>query len=108
MAEDGEEVDLHEGMSVSNDDGEALGTLAALLVEEEEEEAEFLLLKTGNGERLIPFDAVVGVGDGELVLDVASAVLDRYPLVASGSEPTDEDVERAYEVYDETGTQGDE
>jgi sporulation protein YlmC with PRC-barrel domain len=102
MEDEGEEVDLREGMDVSNEDGEALGTLAALLVEEDEEEAEFLLLKTGSGERLVPFDVVVGVGDGALVLDVTTEVLERYPLVKSGSEPSDEEIERAYEVYDET------
>ncbi|HVM44940.1 MAG TPA: PRC-barrel domain-containing protein [Candidatus Thermoplasmatota archaeon] len=100
--DDEEEVDLREGMQVANEDGEALGTLAALLVEEEEDEAEFFLLKSDTGERLIPFDAVLGVGDGALVVDVTRAVLERYPLVQPGQEPSDEDVERAYDVYDET------
>lgn len=99
-----EEVDLREGMQVSNEDGEELGTLSALLVEDEEEEAEFFLLKSGNDERLIPFEAVLGVGDGALVVDVTRDVLPRYPLVKPGAEPTDADVERAYDVYDETGS----
>lgn len=101
---DEEEVDLREGMRIASEEGDELGTLAALLVEEDDEEAEFLLLKTGNDERLIPFDAVLGVGDGALVLDVTRDVLDRYPVIKSGGEPTDADVERAYDVYDETGS----
>lgn len=104
MTDDGEEVDLHEGMQVSNEDGEELGTLSALLLEEDEEDAEFFLLKTGEGadERLIPFEAVLGVGDGALVIDVTSDVLDRYPAVKPGAEPSEEDIDRAYDVYDET------
>lgn len=102
MPDDGEEVDLHEGMQVSNEDGEELGTLSALLLEEDEEDAEFFLLKTGAEERLIPFEAVLGVGDGALVIDVTREVLDRYPLVKPGAEPSDDDIERAYDVYDET------
>lgn len=102
MSDDGEEVDLHEGMQVSNEAGEELGTLSALLLEEDEEDAEFFLLKTGQDERLIPFEAVLGVGDGSLVIDVLQAVLDRYPMVKPGSEPSEEDIERAYDVYDET------
>ena len=104
MTDDGEEVDLHEGMQVSNEEGEELGTLSALLLEEDEEEAEFFLLKTAPGadERLIPFEAVLGVGDGALVIDVTRGVLDRYPAVKPGSEPSDDDIERAYDVYDET------
>lgn len=108
MEDDGEEIDLKEGMQVASEDGRELGTLAALLVEEEEDEAEFLLLKTGNGERLVPFDAVIGVGDGALVLDVTAEVLERYPRVDPGTEPSDDDIERAYEVYDETAQYVDE
>lgn len=100
---DDEEVDLREGMKVANEDGEELGVLAALLVEDEEEDAEFLLLRTETDERLIPFEAVLGVGDGALILDVARDVLAQYPSVKAGSEPTDADVERAYDVYDEHG-----
>lgn len=102
--DDEEEVDLREGMQVANEEGDELGTLAALLVEEDDEEAEFFLLKTGNDERLIPFDAVLGVGDGALVIDVTRDVLERYPVIKNGAEPTDADVERAYDVYDETGS----
>lgn len=97
-----EEVDLREGMPVSNEEGEELGTLAALLVEEDDEEAEFFLLRSGNDERLIPFEAVLGVGDGSLVIDVTRDVLARYPVVKPGGDPTDADIERAYDVYDET------
>lgn len=102
--DDEEEVDLREGMKVASEDGDELGTLAALLVEEDDEEAEFFLVKAGADERLIPFDAVLGVGDGALVIDVTPDVLARYPAVKPGSEPSDADVERAYDVYDETGS----
>lgn len=99
-----EEVDLHEGMPIANEEGEPLGTLAALLVEDEEEDAEFFIIRAGADERLVPFDAVLGVGDGSLVVDIAADVLARYPIVKPGSEPTDSDIERAYDVYDETGS----
>ena len=104
--DDEEEVDLHEGMKVSNEQGDELGTLSALLIEDDEEDAEFFLLKAGADphERLIPFDAVLGVGDGALIIDVTREVLARYPAVKSGGEPTDADIERAYDVYDETAT----
>lgn len=100
--DDEEEVDLHEGMKVSSEEGEELGTLAALLIEDDEEDAEFLLLRSGAEERLIPFEAVLGVGDGALIMDVTKESLARYPIVKSGSDPTDADVERAYEVYEAT------
>jgi len=100
--EDDEEVDLHEGMPVSNEEGEELGTLSALLVEDDEEDAEFFLVKLGSEERLLPFDAVLGVGDGNLIVDVSREVLPRYPLVKSGAEPSDDDIEKAYDVYEET------
>lgn len=102
MDDDGEEVDLREGMQVASEDGEALGTLSALLVEEDEEEAEFIIIKAGAEEHLVPFDAVLGVGDGALILDVTKDVLPRYPAVKPGAEPSDADVEKAYDVYDET------
>lgn len=108
MDGEGDEVDLKEGMGVSNEDGDELGTLSALLIEEDEDEAEFLLLKTPKGERLVPFNAVVGVGDDSLILDVPMEVLDRYPLVAAGGEPTDDDIDRAHEIYEETGSYVDE
>lgn len=104
MDDEEEEVDLREGMPIADEEGAPLGTLAALLVEDDEEEAEFFLIKTGADERLVPFDAVLGVADGALVVDVTTDVLDRYPLVKPGSEPSDGDIERAYDVYDETGS----
>lgn len=104
MDEDGDEIDLKEGMGVSNEDGDELGTLSALLIEEEEEEAEFLILKTATGERLVPFDAVLGVGDGSLILDVPKDVLERYPVVKAGAEPSDDDIDRAHELYEETAS----
>ena len=107
-ADEEEQVELHEGMQVSNEEGDELGVLSALLVEDEEEDAEFFLLKAGASERLIPFDAVLGVGDGALLVDISKAALEQYPSIKPGSEPTDADVERAYEVYDETGAYSDE
>lgn len=101
--DEGELVDLHEGMKVSNEAGDELGTLSALLIPEDEEEAEFLILKGGNAERLVPFEAVLGVGDGVLILDASREALTRYPAVGSNADPTDEDCEKAYDVYDETG-----
>ena len=106
MADDDELVDLHEGMPVTNEDGEALGKLSALLIPEaedgEEEEAEFLIVKAGADERLVPFEAVLGVGDGELILDATLDVMPRYPKVSSNEDPSDEACEKAYEVYEET------
>lgn len=89
-------------MQVSNEEGEELGTLSAMLVEDKDEDAEFFLLKTGNHERLIPFEAVLGIGDGALLVDITKDVLEQYPSIKSGAEPTDADIEKAYDVYDET------
>ncbi|GEM_PF-3887659 len=98
---DDEEVDLHEGMPVTNEAGEKLGTLAALLVAEDEEEAEFLLLKAGNEDRLVPFEAVLGVGDGDLILDVPAEALAQFPQILPNRDPTEAEMDRAYEVFDE-------
>jgi len=100
-AEDGGEVALDEGMPVTNPEGEDLGTLGALLIEEEEEEAEFIILRTGDQERLVPFEAVLGVGDGSLVLDVPAANVERFPVLREGAEPTSAEMELAYKVFDE-------
>lgn len=99
---DEDEVELREGMPVANEAGDKLGVLAALLIAEDEEEAEFLILKAGDDERLVPFEAVLGVGDGELVLDVPANVVTQYPAVTADQEPSDEQMELAYKVYDET------
>lgn len=100
-AGDEDEVALDEGMPVTNQEGEDLGTLGGLLIEEEEEEAEFILLRTGEKERLVPFEAILGVGDGSLVLDVPAANVDRFPLVREGSDPSNAEMEQAYRVFDE-------
>lgn len=104
---DEDEVELREGMPVSNEAGDKLGILAALLIAEDEEEAEFLILKSGDQERLVPFEAVLGVGDGELVLDVPADVVAKYPEIRANEEPTDEQMELAYQVYDETAEYAD-
>lgn len=102
------EVALDEGMPVTNVDGADLGTLGALLIEEDEEEAEFLVLRTGDVERLVPFEAVLGVGDGSLVLDVPEENVTRFPVLREGSEPTSAEMEQAYRVYDEGASEDDE
>lgn len=99
---DDEEIELQEGMPVANEAGDSLGKLSALLIPNEEEEAEFLLLDAQGRERLVPFEAVLGVGDGNLILDVPTAALERYPVIAEGAEPSNTDAETAYRVYDET------
>jgi sporulation protein YlmC with PRC-barrel domain len=105
---DEEQVELKEGMQVSNEDGEELGILSALLVEDDNEDAEFFLLKAGAKEHLIPFDAVLGIGDGALVVDITSEVLGQYPVMAPGSEPSNADIDKAYDVYEETAQYADE
>ena len=96
-----EEVELSEGMPVATEDGEPLGKLAGLLVGEEDEEAEFLLLTHNGADRLVPFDAVLGVGDGNLILDVPLVALDKFPKMRADAEPTDDEIELAYRVYEE-------
>jgi hypothetical protein len=96
-----EDVDLREGMPVTNEAGESLGTLAALLVADDEEEAEFLLLKAGSADRLVPFEAVLGVGDGDLILDVPLAAVEKFPAIKTDAEPTEAEMDRAYDVFDE-------
>lgn len=98
---DEEDVALDEGMPVTNSEGEELGTLGGLLIEEEEDEAEFLLLRTGEAERLVPFEAILGVGDGNLVLDIPLENVARFPLVREGTDPTSAEMEQAYRVFDE-------
>lgn len=106
--EDAGEVELDEGMPVTNAEGEDLGTLGALLIEEDEEEAEFILLRTGDVERLVPFEAVLGVGDGSLVLDVPLENVTRFPVMREGAEPTSAEMEQAYRVFDEGASDNDE
>jgi sporulation protein YlmC with PRC-barrel domain len=108
MEEEGEEVDLREGMPVATEEGASLGKLSALLVAEEEEEAEFLLIEHNGAERLVPFEAVLGVGDGNLVLDVPTPeILAKFPRIRDQADPTDDEMELAYQVYDENALYGD-
>ena len=99
--EDGDEVPLAEGMPAANPDGESLGKLSALLIEEGEEQAEFLLLQSAGADRLVPFDAVLGVDEGTLLLDVPAANLARFPKLKPDAEPTADEMQLAYDVYDE-------
>lgn len=96
-------------MPVATEEGAPLGKLSALLVAEEEEEAEFLLVEHDGAERLVPFEAVLGVGDGALVLDVPTPdILAKFPRIRDQAEPTDDEMELAYQVYDENAVYGDE
>ena len=96
-------------MPVATEDGASLGTLSALLVAEEEDEAEFLLVAHAGAERLVPFEAVLGVGDGSLVLDVPSPeILAKFPLIRAQADPTDDEMELAYQVYDDNAQYADE
>lgn len=109
MDEEGEEVDLREGMPVATEEGASLGKLSALLVAEEEDEAEFLLIDHNGAERLVPFEAVLGVGDGSLVLDVPTPeILAKFPRIRDQADPTDAEMELAYQVYDENAAYADE
>jgi hypothetical protein len=92
---------LAEGMPVRSEDGVPLGRLAALLIEEDEEEAEFFVLEAGGVERLVPYEAILGVDDGALVVDVPVENVGRFPPVKPDAEPSDEEMQLAYEVFDE-------
>lgn len=100
MSDDDVEVDLHEGMPIQTEEGDDLGTLAALLIPEEEEEAEFLLLRRASGDYLVPFEAIAGVGDGAIIMDLPADVIERFPRLAPDQEPTEQQVEAAYDLYD--------
>lgn len=106
--DDGDDVPLSEGMPVVNGRGEKLGVLAALLVEEEDEDAEFLLLGAGGKERLVPFEAILGVEDGSLVLDVPAASVGLFPALAPEAEPTQAQMDLSYEVFDEGASEDEE
>lgn len=106
--DDGDEVPLSEGMPVENEEGAALGKLSALLVEEEDEDAEFLLLGANGADHLVPFEAIRGVDDGTLILDVPAANVSRFPKLKADAEPTQAEMDLAYEVYDEGATDADE
>jgi hypothetical protein len=106
--EDDEEVALAEGMPAASPDGEPLGKLSALLIEEEEEDAEFLLLQAGDADRLIPFEAVLGVDEGTLILNVPAANVARFPKLRPDAEPTAEEMQLAYDVFDEGAADPDE
>lgn len=100
MEDDDVEVDLHEGMPIQTEEGEELGTLAALLIPEEEEEAEFLLLRGAGGDFLVPFEAIVGVGDGAIIMGLPKDAIAKFPRLAPDQEPTEAQVEAAYDLYD--------
>jgi len=107
MAAEGDEVPLSEGMPVENEDGIALGRLSALLVEEDEEQAEFFLLDAKGTERLVPFEAILGVGDGVLIVDIPAENVDRFPKLAKDAEPTDDEMQLAYDVFDSGASDSD-
>lgn len=96
-----EEVELNEGMPVRNEEGEELGSLSGMLIAEDEEEAEFVLVTLGTADRLVPYEAVVGVADGALLLDVPAKAMELFPAMRAEMEPTDDEIDLAYQVYDE-------
>lgn len=98
---DEEEVELSEGMPINSEDGQSLGKLASLLVAEDDDEAEFLIVNAGGADRLVPMDAVLGVDDGALVLDVPTDAMAKFPRIRQDAEPTDAEIELAYRVYEE-------
>ena len=98
------DVELKEGMPVTSEDGQSLGRLASMLVAEgddEDEEAEFLLVESAGQDRLVPMEAVLGVGDGALILDVPATAMGKFPHIRADADPTDDEIEMAYRVYDE-------
>lgn len=100
--EEGEEVELSEGMPVSNEDGESLGKLAGMLIAEGEEEAEFIIVTTSDSvDRLVPFEAVLGVADGAILVDMPGKAMTQFPKVSPEADPTEDEIEFAYHVYDE-------
>lgn len=90
------DLPLEEGMPVESEDGEALGTLASVLVDDETEEVAFFTLATAEGERLVPFEAVLGVEDGTLVLDATKEQVDDLPKARPDRDPTDAEIDLAY------------
>lgn len=112
--DDEEEVALDEGMPVTNEDGESLGTLTAVLIPEGEEDMDdeddserFLLVHAGGADRLVPFESVLGVGDGNLVIDVPAANIGKFPALAAEANPTPAQMEQSYRVFDEGATDPD-
>lgn len=106
-----QEVTLDAGMPVGNEDGEDLGTLASVLVDEDTEEAGFVVVKFANVERLVPFEAVTDVDGGKLILDMDAETLAELPETKSDREPTDAEMEKAYSVlglYEEEGDEEEE
>lgn len=112
--DDEEGVALDEGMPVTNEEGESLGTLAAVLIPEGEEEMDdeddserFLLVRADGVDRLVPFESVLGVGDGSLVLDVPAKNMGKFPALQAEADPTPAQMEQAYRVFDEGATDPD-
>lgn len=99
--EEEDEIELNEGMPVRNEEGEDLGTLAGMLQEEDEEEAEFVVVTVAGAERLIPAEAILGVGDGALVLDLPTSAMPKFPKVRGEGEISDAEIDLAYKMYDE-------
>ncbi len=97
-----QEVELSEGMPVKNEAGDVLGKLAGLLVaDDDQDDAEFVLVNDGTVERLIPYDAIIGVGDGNLLLDVPALAMAKFPKMRPDIEPTDAEIDLSYAVFDE-------
>lgn len=105
--EEAEEVELKEGMPVRNDTGDELGALAGMLIAEDEEEAEFIIVTTSDSvDRLVPFEAVLGVADGAILLDMPAPAMTQFPKVRADADPTEDEIGLAYHVYDEHAMMG--
>lgn len=101
--EDGEEIALDEGMPVDSGDGDELGTLVSVLVDEETDEAGFLIVGAGGRQKLVPFEAVMDVEEGRLVVDVEPDEFDRLPTASAERDPTEAEMALAYRVLGMTG-----
>ncbi len=98
---------LDAGMPVSSVDGETLGKLASVLIDEETEEPGFVTVTGEDGERLVPIEAVMDVEEGTLVLDVEPEDFARLPKARSDRDPTEAEVDLAYRVLGFTADEND-
>lgn len=97
-AEADDRLDIEEGMPVQSEDGDDLGTLASVLVDDETEEVAFFTLATPEGEALVPFEAVLGIEEGRLVLDATPDQIEDLPRVVPHRDPTDAEIDLAYRI----------
>ena len=89
---------LNAGMPVVGADGTGLGTLQSVLVDEETEEAGFIVVNAKDVDRLVPFEAVLDVEDGNVILDIPADTLHQLPEMKDDRDPTDAEIELAYRL----------